>query len=85
VIEQIEETTVGMLGNARVPMASMTIGSYTLPNGSPAHGWICYLAGAAGGVFVGVGSEVTVDGQRWQVIAVEKTPPNLGSVSLQAL
>lgn len=84
-IEVIDETTVGELGGARVPMASMTIGDYTLPDGTSARGWICWLAGAAGGVFVGLGSVVPVGEQRWEVIAVEKTPGELGSVTLRSV
>lgn len=84
-IEVIDETTVGDLGGARVPMASMTIGDYTLPDGTSARGWICWLAGEAGGLFVGVGSLVNVANRRWEVISVEKTPGELGRVSLRLL
>jgi hypothetical protein len=82
-VEVIDETTVGTLGNARVPMASMTVGSYLLPDGSTAEGPICYLGGAVGGRFVGVGSVVVVEGQAWTVVSVDKTPGQLGSVTLR--
>lgn len=85
VIEIIDETTVGMLGDVRVPMGNMTFGTYTLPDGSEARDWICSLALDGGGVFVGKGSVVSVGGARWEVIAVRKTPGELGSVTLRRL
>lgn len=85
-IETIEETTVGDLNGVRVPMGNMTRGTYTLPDGREQKGWICSLViGPGPGVFVGVGSVVEVGGARWEVVDVQKTPGQLGSVSLQRL
>jgi hypothetical protein len=41
------------------------------------------LALPAGPIFVGVGSVVEVGGARWSVIAVDKAPGALGSVTLE--
>lgn len=86
-IETIDETTVGDLDGARVPMGNMSSGDYLLPDGSTASGLKCALVvdPAAPGVFVGMGSVVTVQGARWQVVAIEKTAGSLGSVTLQRL
>lgn len=82
VTETIDETTVGDLDGVRVPMGNMTTGAYTLPDGTEKTGPICSLALPGGPVFVGVGSVVTVGGARWEVTAVDKTPGELGSVTL---
>jgi hypothetical protein len=87
VTETIDETTVGDLDGARVPMGNMTTGDYLLPDGSTANGLKCALVidPAAPGVFVGMGSVVTVQGARWQVVGIEKTAGSPGSVTLQRL
>ncbi len=83
-IETIEETTVGDLGGVRVPMGNMTRGRYALPDGGEGEGWICALAlGEGPGLFVGAGSVVEVGGARWEVLRVDKTPGQLGSVTLR--
>lgn len=81
--ESIEETTVGLLGGQRVPMGNVTHGSYSLPGGAEARGWICALALPSGAVFVGAGSEVEIAGQTWTVLRVEKEPGKLGQVFLK--
>ncbi len=83
--ETIDETTVGMLGEHRVPMGNMTTGAYTKADGTEARGVICSLVvdPQQPGVFVGLGSAVTVGGVRWEVVAIEKTPGTLGSVTLE--
>jgi hypothetical protein len=81
--ETIEETTVGLLSGVRVGMGNMIRGAYTRGDGAPAEGPICALALPAGPVFVGVGSLVEVGGARWAVIAVDKAPGALGSVTLE--
>ncbi|MCB9778680.1 MAG: hypothetical protein H6742_08975 [Alphaproteobacteria bacterium] len=86
VIETIDETTVGDLDGTRVPMGNMTTGTYTLPDGTEQRGTICSLAVTEGpGVFVGLGSEVDVDGATWRVVAIEKPAGGLGSVTLQRI
>lgn len=86
VIESIEETTVGELSGLRVGMASVTTGEYALADGSRKTGRMCALAiNGAVGVFVGVGSVVTVNGARWEIIGLEKTPGELGEVRLRLL
>jgi hypothetical protein len=83
--ETIDETTVGDLGGHRVPMGNMTQGSYLLADGSTAQGLKCSLVIApdAPGVFVGKGSVVEVGGVRWEVVEIEKSPGELGSVTLE--
>ena len=82
--ETIDETTVGELDGVRVPMGNMTTGEYVLPDGTKKHGPICSLALPGGpGVFVGVGSEVMVDNNRWTVTVVDNPPEGLGSVTLR--
>jgi hypothetical protein len=81
---EIDETTVGMVGRERVPMGNMCRGTYTLADGSTADGWMCSLAiGGQVGVFVGVGSEVEIGGQRWAVVRIDKESGQLGSVTLE--
>ena len=81
--ETIDETTVGDLDGTPCPMGSMVRGSYPLPDGSTGTGWTATLALAEGPTVVGLGSEVTVDGARWRVVAIEKSPPEPGSVTLE--
>ncbi len=85
VVEEIDETTVGDLGGARVPMGNITRGTYSLPDGSEKTGYICSLRlpGTTGPTWVGAGSVVSVDGVLWTVLAVEKTPGQPGTVRLQ--
>ena len=87
VIEEIEETTVGLLNGHRVPMGNMIDeAEYTLPNGSVQTGPVCSLAiGGKVGIFVGVGSVVTVGDDLWEVIAVHTSDDDLGSVELKLL
>ena len=83
--ETIDENTVGDLDGARVPMASMGVGAYDLPDGSAARGLRGALALPDGSsVFVGLGSEVVVDGLRWRVVDIEKDAGEPGSVTLEA-
>ena len=86
-IEEIDETTVGDLDGVRVPMANVTHGEYTLPDGSTRRGDMCILVvpETRGGVFVGAGSEVVVEGVRWRVLSVHNPPDDLGSVRLERL
>ncbi len=85
-IETIEETTVGDLDGVRVPMGNMTTDTYTLPDGTQAHGTVCSLAIAGRiGVFVGLGSIVDVEGTQWKVIDIDKPEGQRGSVTLQKL
>lgn len=85
VTETIDETTVGFLGDARVPMGNVSTGTYALPDGTERSGDVCTLAlpGDTHQV-VGAGSVVTVDGQKWTVVKVHNPPQGLGSVTLKA-
>ena len=86
-IEEIEETTVGLLNGHRVPMGNMIDeAEYTLPNGTVQTGPVCSLAiGGEVGIFVGVGSIVRVGEDRWEIIAVQISEDDLGSVRLKQL
>ena len=82
--ETIEETTLGTLGEVPTGMASMGVGRYTLPNGSEVEGISCVLAPAEQeNVVVGIGSVVEVHGVQWEVVRIQKTRGELGSVTLQ--
>jgi hypothetical protein len=85
IVEEIEETTVGMLGGHRVPMGSMIReADYTLADGTKKRGMVCSLIiDGQTGVFVGLGSTVQVGEKTWEVIAIEKAPKELGSVKLR--
>ena len=83
--ESIEETTVGMLGAVRVPMGNMTHGRYRRGDGQESTGRICALALPDGTVFVGEGSVIEVGGSRWKVLTIDKTPGELGTVSLECI
>ncbi len=83
ITETIDETTVGDLGGFSVPMGNMTHMDYTLADGTTRHGLVCSLViGGRTGVFVGQDSVVDVEGTRWRVTSIEKTPGQLGSVTL---
>ena len=86
-IEEIDETTVGDLDGVSVPMANVTHGEYTLPDGSTRLGDMCILVipGPENGVFVGAGSEVEVEGVRWRVLSVDNPKDDYGSVRLERL
>ena len=86
-IEEIDETTVGDLDGVRVPMANVTHGEYALPDGSIRRGDMCILVlpDTNGGVFVGAGSEVEVEGVRWRVLSVDNPPDDCGSVRLERM
>ena len=83
----IKETTVGFLGGQVVPMASMVFeGDYALPDGSTGHGLACVLVfGDDGGTWVGLGSVVTLGGERFECVDIRKERGQLGSVTMQAL
>ena len=60
-IETIEETTMGNLGDVPTGMASMGMGSYTLPDGSEVKGMSCVLAPTdQENVIIGMGSVAEV-------------------------
>ena len=83
-IETIEETTMGTLGDVPTGMASMGMGSYALPDGSEVQGMSCVLAPTDGeNVIIGMGSVVEVQGVEWEVVGIEKTRGEPGSVTLQ--
>lgn len=84
-IEEIDETTVGDLDGTRVPMGNVTNGAYKLADGTEETGPICSLVLPTGQVWVGAGSEVTVDGARWLVVEVTDPPRGSGSVKLKRL
>ena len=86
-IEEIDETPVGDLAGVSVPMANVTHGEYLLPDGSTRIGDMCILVipDTDGGVFVGAGSEVEVEGVRWRVLAVDNPTDDCGSVRLERL
>lgn len=82
--EIIEETTVGFLSGVRVPMANVVYeGRYVLPDGSEGRGLACMLILPEESVWVGVGSEVTVKGERWRVTQVRCPENDNGSVTLE--
>lgn len=85
VIEEIEETTVGMLNGHRVPMGSMIRNAdYTLADGTKKQGLVGSLIVAGKtGVFVGMGSTIQVGEHTWEVVGIEKAPGQLGSMRLQ--
>ena len=81
--ETIDETTVGDLDGTPTPMGSMVRGTFPLPDGTSGTGWTATLALADGPAVVGLGSEVRVDGTLWRVVAIDKSPPEPGSVTLE--
>lgn len=84
--ETIDETTVGDLDGVRVGMASMTTMAYALPDGTERTGLVCALVlPDQPGQFVGLGAHFVVEGRTWEVIAIEKTKGELGSVTLRRL
>jgi hypothetical protein len=87
VIEEIEETTVGMLNGHRVPMGNMIRETdYTLTDGTKKRGMVCSLViDGKTGIFVGLGSVVSVGEDKWEIVAIEKAMGELGSVQLKLL
>ena len=85
IIEFIEETTVGCLGDQHVPMANaMSRCTYTLPDGSSRIGPGCMLM-LPESTWVGVGSEVQAGGYRWVVTEVRVPEDDNGAVYLKRL
>ncbi len=88
-IETIEETTVGMLGDMRVGMGNMVFeGDYELPDGTMAHGLACALVPLEeedNKLWVGLNSEVTIDGTRWKVVDIRKERNENGYVTLEQI
>ncbi len=81
--ETIDETTVGDLAGVRVGMGNMTHGSYDTPDGAR-QGIIGALAVPGRvGQFVGLDSEIEVDGRLWRVVDIEKEKGKPGSVTLE--
>jgi hypothetical protein len=86
VTETIEETTVGWLGDTRVPMGNVMNGTYTLADGTEVRGPMCALALPGDtSEWVGKGSVVEVEGVRWRVTEVVAPPQGLGSVTLERI
>lgn len=89
IMEIIEETTVGFLGECRVAMASMVFdGEYTLPDGSLAQGLICVLVPVepeGENIWVGKGSIATIHGTKWEVVNISKERDENGSIILRQL
>ncbi|HJN76507.1 MAG TPA: hypothetical protein QGF58_21440 [Myxococcota bacterium] len=83
----ITETTVGMLGAHRVPMASMLLeDDYDLPDGSSARGVVCALVLEDGPAWVGLGSEVFVVDATWRVVGIDKpSEDDNGTITLERL
>ena len=88
-VENIEETTVGMLGDIRVAMANMVFeGSYERADGSTAAGLACVLVpldGSDAKYWVGLDSRVTIGGAHWQVTGISKPRHGNGSISLRSV
>lgn len=72
---QITETTVGWLGEVRVPFGNVWEADYVLADGSTAHGLSGALYLPDGEVRVGVGSRVAAGDHDWQVVALTGEPP----------
>lgn len=83
--ESIDETTVGDLDGTRVAVGTMLLsGSYTLADGSERQGVTAVLAlPDDSSIWVGLGSVVEVEGTTWEVVEIEKTAGELGSVTLE--
>jgi len=83
-MEIIEETTMGSLGDVPTGMASMGEGVYTLPDGSQTKGMSCVLApDEEANTIVGLGSVVDVQGAQWEVTRIEKVRGEPGFVTLE--
>ena len=87
ITERIEETTVGDLDGARVAVGTIVLsGTYPLPDGTEGEGVAAVLALPDGtDAWVGAGSEVTVEGIRWKIVAVDKESGEPGEVTLERL
>ena len=82
--ETIEETTVGDLDGTPVPMASMVLrGDYVLPDGATGTG-PCGVLVVDGGVWAGLGTQVTVNGRTWTVVEVHKEKGRAGWMTLES-
>ncbi len=79
---EIKETTVGYLNEAEVGVGNIWEREYSLPDGTVKTGLTAQLFIGEGWLFVGAGSVFDVEGQKWEVIAVEKQG-KLGLVKLK--
>ena len=81
---EIRETTQGRLGGSSVGISNMWERSYTLPDGSETSGLSATLTLAPGVTLVaGLGSVVQIGTGHFEVVAIEKTKGQFGTVHFQ--
>jgi hypothetical protein len=81
----LKETAVVRVGNARVGCGNLWEREYTLPDGSAVRGITARLAIGDVIVYVGVGSQLSIDGTRYHVAGIDKPSGSGGLVLLEAI
>lgn len=88
-VEEIQETTVGTLSGVDFGVANMWERDYVDAGGIARKGITARLDFEEGAetrrVVVGVGSVLTFGPDRWEVVAIKKTPGSNGTISLRLL
>ena len=81
----LKETAVVRVENVRVGSGNYWEREYELPDGTTATGMSARLSMDGAVRVVGVGSEITVNGHRYCVVAIDKPPRARGLVYLRRM
>ena len=88
-MEEIQETTVGTLSGVDIGVANMWERDFIDGAGAARKGLTARIDFEVGAetrrVVVGHGSILEMGGERWEVVALEKTPGQNGSITLRCL
>ena len=81
----LKETAMVRVGNTRVGCGNLWEREYALPDGSTVTGMSARVQMGQDVFYVGAGSELVVEGQRWRVVGIDKEPNVLGRVRLESV
>lgn len=88
-MEEIQETTVGTLSGVDVGVANMWERDYIDGKGAARKGLTARMDYELGAdtrrIVVGEGSIIEMGGERWEVVTLQKTPGQNGSITLRCL
>ncbi|MDP2305948.1 MAG: hypothetical protein Q8P18_07960 [Pseudomonadota bacterium] len=88
-MEVIQETTVGTLSGVDIGVANMWERDYIDGTGAARKGLTARMDYEVGPetrrIVVGEGSVIQMGGERWEVVALKKTPGQNGSITLRCL
>jgi hypothetical protein len=81
----LKETAMVRVGNTRVGCGNLWEREYALPDGSTVTGISARVSYDNAVYYVGPGSELVIEGQRWRVVGIDKEPNVLGRVRLETV